>query len=135
MFVLETSSDQNTEDLLIKSVQSSTRALIGSFEEKTKLLINCSDPKVPVREGYQKEIAKQASQNFFGKSKVSFVAIDGTESQDEHLDMLIFYTGAFGYTGEFKFLENGCSCGEVIEAKHTTNISAPYHSQRRRVRE
>ena len=37
--------------------------------------------------------------------------------------MLIFYTGAFGYTGQLEFLEDGCSCGEVIEAKHTTNIS------------
>jgi hypothetical protein len=119
---LEASSDQNT-DLSIKSVQSSTRALIDSFREKTKLLINCSDPKLLLREGYQKDTAKQASQKFFGKSKVSFVAIDGTESQDEHLDMLIFYTGAFGYTGRLEFLENGCSCGEVIEAKHTTNIS------------
>ena len=71
---LEASSDQNTEDLLIKSVQSSTRALIGSFREKTKLLINCSDPKLLLREGYQKDTAKQASQKFFGKSKVSFVA-------------------------------------------------------------
>ena len=37
--------------------------------------------------------------------------------------MLIFYIGAFGYTGQLEFLENGCSCGEVIEAKHATNIS------------
>ena len=66
--------NQNIEDLLIKSVQSSTRALIGSFREKTKLLINCSEPKLLLREGYEKDTAKQASQKFFGKSKVSFVA-------------------------------------------------------------
>jgi hypothetical protein len=37
--------------------------------------------------------------------------------------MLIFYVGAFGYTGQLEFPENGCSCGEVIEAKHGTNMS------------
>jgi hypothetical protein len=39
------------------------------------------------------------------------------------ISQLIFYTGAFGYTGGLEFLEDGCSCGEVIEAKHSTNIS------------
>lgn len=116
-------SDQITEDSLITSVRSSTRALIGAFRDKTKLLANCSDLKLLLREGYEKNIAKQASQRFFRNSKVSFVAIDGTESQDEHLDMLIFYVGAFGYAGQLEFPENGCSCGEVIEAKHATNIS------------
>jgi hypothetical protein len=113
----------NMEDSLIKSVQSSTRTLIESFRDKTKLLANCSDLKLLLREGYKTDIAKQAGKKFFGNNKVSFVAIDGTESQDEHLDMLIFYTGAFGYVGQLEFLEGGCSCGEVIEAKHTTNIS------------
>lgn len=37
--------------------------------------------------------------------------------------MLIFYVGAFGYTGQLEFPENGCNCGEVVEAKHATNIS------------
>ena len=111
------------EDSLIKSVQSSTRFLIGTFRDKTQLLTNCSDLKLLLREGYKTDIAKQAAQKFFGNNKISFVAIDGTESQDEHLDMLIFYTGAFGYTGQLEFLESGCSCGEVIEAKHTTSIS------------
>ena len=119
---LQTSS-QNIEDSLITSVQSSTRSLISAFRDKTKLLTNCSDLKLLLREGYEKDIAKQASQKFFRNSKVSFVAIDGTESQDQHLDMLIFYVGAFGYTGQLEFPENGCSCGEVIEAKHATHIS------------
>ncbi len=108
---------------MIKSVQSSTRSLIGSFRDKTEMLTHCSDLKLLLREGYQKDKAKQASQKFFGNRKVSFVAIDGTESQDEHLDMLIFYAGAFAYTGQLEFLEGGCSCGEVMEARHTTNIS------------
>lgn len=108
---------------MIKSVQSSTRALIDSFRNKTKLLTNCSDLKLLLREGYKTDTAKQASRKFFGNGKVSFVAIDGTESQDEHLDMLIFYAGAFGYVGQLEFQEHGCSCGEVIGAKSATNIS------------
>lgn len=111
------------EDSFIKSIQSSTRALIDSFRDKTKLLTNCWDLKFLLREGYDRNIAKLAAQKFFGNSKVSFVAIDGTESQDEHLDMLIFYTGAFGYVGQLEFLEQGCSCGEVVEAKRTAHIS------------
>lgn len=111
------------EDSVIKSIQSSSRALIDSFRDKTKLLANCSDLKLLLREGYDRNIAKLAAQKFFANSKASFVAIDGTESQDEHLDMLIFYTGAFGYVGQLEFLDRGCSCGEVVEAKRTANIS------------
>ncbi len=122
-FAAQDTLGQNMEDSLIKSVQSSTRFLISNFRDKTQLLTNCSDLKLLLREGYNTEIAKHAAQKFFGNSKISFVAIDGTESQDEHLDMLIFYAGAFGYTGQLEFLERGCSCGEVIQAKHTTSIS------------
>jgi hypothetical protein len=43
-----------------------------------------------LRKGYDITITKQAAENFFGrKSNISFIAIDGTESQDEQLDMLI----------------------------------------------
>jgi hypothetical protein len=87
---LQARTAQNMEDSLIKSVQSSTRALINTFRDKTKLLSNCSDIKFLLREGYDQRIAKVAAQKFFGNSKVPFVAIDGTESQDEHPGMLIF---------------------------------------------
>ena len=108
------------EDSLIASVQSSTRVLISAFRDKTNLLTNCSDLKLLLREGYQKDIAKRASQEFFRNSKVSFVAIDGTESQDESLGMLIFYAGAFGYGGQLEFSDHGCDCGEVVQARHSS---------------
>lgn len=54
---------------------------------------------------------------------MSLVVIAGTESRDDYLDMLIFYAGAFGYVGHLEFLERGCSCGDLVEAKRTTNIS------------
>jgi hypothetical protein len=45
--------------------------------------------------------------------------------------MLIFYAGAFGYTGQLEFVEKGCSCGEILEANNVTNISAaiPIHEE------
>ena len=45
--------------------------------------------------------------------------------------MLIFYAGAFGYTGQLEFVENGCSCGEILDANNVTNISAaiPIHEE------
>lgn len=115
--------DQSMDDPLIESVKSSTRALINTFREKTKMLTDCSDLKLVLRQGYQKDIAKLASQRFFANSRVSFVAIDGTESQDESLDMLIFYAGAFGYSGHLEFLDSGCDCGEVVQAHQSTDIS------------
>jgi hypothetical protein len=34
----------------------------------------------------------------FGDNKgLSFLAVDGTESHDQQLYMLVFYSGAFGY--------------------------------------
>jgi hypothetical protein len=45
--------------------------------------------------------------------------------------MLIFYAGAFGYTGQLEFVENGCSCGEILDANKVANISAaiPIHEE------
>jgi hypothetical protein len=48
-----------------------------------------------LREGYDTGKARQLATNFFGSKETSFVAIDGTESQDQELDMLLFYSGAF----------------------------------------
>ena len=102
---------------MITSVQSSTRALISAFRDKTKLLTDCSDLKLLLREGYDKNIARQAGQKFFRNSKVSFVAIDGSESQDEHLDMLIFYVGAFGYAGQLRYNTQGDACTFQIASR------------------
>jgi hypothetical protein len=105
---------------------------MGSFRDKTELLTKCSDHiKLLLREGYDVRIAKETAEKFFGKKKISFIAIDGTQSQDQQLDMLIFYAGAFGYTGQLEFLEQGCSCGEILEVNNITNISAaiPIHEE------
>ena len=36
---------------------------------------------------------------------MNYLAIDGTEFDEERLDMLIFFAGAFGYTGSVRFSE------------------------------
>jgi hypothetical protein len=103
-----------------------------SFRDKTESLTKCSDDiKLLLREGYDIKLAKETAERFFGKKKISFIAIDGTESQDQQLDMLIFYAGAFGYIGQLDFVENGCNCGEILEASSNTNVSAaiPIHEE------
>ena len=112
------------QDALIQSLQSSTRALIGSFRDRTKSLSASSqDIKKLLREGYDPIAAHGMAEKFFGQKKVSFVAIDGTESQDQQLDMLLFYAGAFAYSGQLEFTKEKCECGEVIEADRIGNIS------------
>jgi hypothetical protein len=72
---------------------------------------------------YDVKVAKETAEKFFGKKKISFIAIDGTESQDQQLDMLIFYAGAFGYIGQLEFVD----CGEILEANNVSNVSAAIH--------
>ncbi len=122
----------NDDDKLTRLVQSSTRSLMESFRDKTRSLSKCSnDVKLLLREGCDLRIAKQTAEKFFGNTKISFIAIDGTGSQDQELDMLIFYAGAFGYTGQIEFVQKGCSCGEILEASAISNVSAaiPIHEE------
>ena len=105
---------------------------MGSFREKTGLLTKCSnDIKLLIREGYDVNVAKETAENFFGKKKISFIAIDGAQSQDQQLDMLIFYAGAFGYIGQLEFVKEHCSCGEILEPHTVSNVSAaiPIHEE------
>ena len=107
----------SSQDAVIQSLQSSTRALIGSFRDRTESLSASSkDIKKLLRQGYDANAAHCGAEKFFGQKKVTFVAIDGTESQDQQLDMLLFYAGAFGYSGQLEFMGKKCDCGEVIEA-------------------
>jgi hypothetical protein len=72
-------SDDSNDDKLIRQVRSSTHNLMGSFRDKTELLAKCSnDIKLLIREGYDVNIARETAEKFFGKKKVSFIAIDGT---------------------------------------------------------
>ena len=75
-------SHSTDDDKQIKLVQSSTRNLMASFRGKTESLTKCSnDIKLLLRVGYDIKLAKDTAEKFFGKKKLSFIAIDGTESQ------------------------------------------------------
>jgi hypothetical protein len=85
------------DERLLRIVQSSTHDLLGNFRTKTDSLMQCSkDIMLLVRQGYNTKVAFETAQEFFGDKKALFLAIDGTKNQDQHLDMLIFYAGAFG---------------------------------------
>lgn len=116
--------EEQNQDYVIQSLQSSTRALINQFRDRTKFLSKFSkDIKILLREGYDIDVAKRTAASFFGKKKVSFIAIDGTESQDQQLDILLFYVGAFAYVGQIEFAEKGCECGEIVQASTIRDIS------------
>jgi len=76
-------------------------------------------------------MARRTAERFFGKKRISFIAIDGTGSQDQQLDMLIFYSGAFGYIGQLEFVEEHCSSGEILEPDNISNVLAaiPVHEE------
>ena len=113
-------------DKLIRVVQGSTKNLLHSFRDKANALHNCSeDIRLLIREGYNKEIAYRTAVNLFGKDATSFLAIDGTESQDQQLDMMIFYAGAFGYIGKLHFKDsiNGCTFDDPIPIEGSLGLS------------
>ncbi|MFB5601047.1 MAG: hypothetical protein ACE5SW_12575 [Nitrososphaeraceae archaeon] len=114
------------QEKIIRVVQSSTKNILKSFQEKNIILKQYSkDIKSYIREGYDKEKAYDIALKLFGKNKTMFIAIDGIGSQEQHLDMLVFYAGAFGYTGELAFSrEDGCQYKEIEELKGISNVSA-----------
>lgn len=113
------------DERLLRTVQSSTHDLLGNFRTKTESLMQCSkDIMLLVRQGYNPKVSFETAQEFFGDNKALFLAIDGTKNQDEQLDMLIFYAGAFGYVGQLEFTDSGCIFGEPRESKDTLNMSS-----------
>lgn len=121
-------------DKIIELVQSSTHNILESYNERARLLQECSgDVELLLRKGYNKIIAMNAAKQFFGSTRdISFLAIDGTKSQDETLEMVIFYAGAFGYTGKLDFIDHkGCRCHDPIAAKGIKSVSTaiPVHEE------
>ena len=113
-------------DKLIRVVQDSTKNLLHSFRDKANALHDRSeDIRLLIREGYNKEIAYRTALNLFGRDTTSFLAIDGTESQDQQLDMMIFYAGAFGYIGKLHFNDsaNGCTFDEPLPIEGSLGLS------------
>ncbi len=101
------------ESRTIDEVQSSTRFLLKSFNSKISALKDSShDIRKFLRFGVDYESACMTASKFFGNSPVDYIAIDGTQSIDQKLDLLVFYIGAFAYMGNVKFPENYLVIGD-----------------------
>ena len=64
-FKSEDKQQENDQDVIIQSLQSSTRALIGSFRDRTEFLREHSqDIKTLLMEGYSLNIARTTARSF-----------------------------------------------------------------------
>ena len=82
------------------AVSSSTRSRTRSDELKASA---GPDIQKLMRFGIDHKSASSTGKKFFGREEVQYIAIDGTCSIDQHLDLLVFYVGAFGYSGTLRF--------------------------------
>jgi hypothetical protein len=114
-------------------IQSSTRYILDSFNVKTNSLsASYEDIGQLMRVGYDAKIAYRTARSLFGSDTVEFLAIDGTMSEDQKLDMLVFYTAAFGYVGKLEFADSGCVSSEPVSMENNgKDISAaiPIHEE------
>ena len=95
-------------------VRASTRYLLRSFKGKIDQLKSAAGPDIHklLRFGVDYPAAVETAKSFFGSDEVSYIAIDGTQGVDQHLDLLVFYVGAFGYSGTLSFKDGGVRVGD-----------------------
>lgn len=98
----------------MQEVRSSTRFLLKSFKSKIDELKASAGPDIQklMRFGVDQKSASSTGRKFFGRDEVSYVAVDGTCSVDQHLDLLVFYVGAFGYSGTLRFEDDEVKVGD-----------------------
>jgi hypothetical protein len=106
----------------MQEVRASTRFLLSSFKGKTDELKASAGPEVRklLRFGVDERSASSTARSFFGSGEVSYVAIDGTQGMDQHLDLLVFYVGAFGYSGTLGFDGERIKVGDPSPMKRST---------------
>jgi hypothetical protein len=113
------------ESRTISEVQASTRFLLDSFKGKMGQLKDCgSDIRALLRFGVDAPSARATAKKFFGSDTVSYVAIDGTDSVDQHLDLIVFYVGAFAYSGQVQFAPDSVVVGAPSAADSSLSVSA-----------
>lgn len=120
------------KERIIRILQLTTRNLLSSFSSKAELLKNCSmDVKKLIKEGVDYAAASETANKFFKCDTVPFLAIDGTQSQDEELNLLVFYAGAYGYKGQMRFGANGITIPKNFEGSSPIDVSSaiPIHEE------
>jgi len=122
---LSASDDSGLENRTIREVEASTRFLLRSFKEKIAELKECG-PEIAqiLRFGVDASSASLTGKKFFGGGEVGFVAIDGTDSADQQLDLLVFYVGAFAYSGKIRFLDGQIAVGDAQPLGGDLSVSA-----------
>ncbi len=110
------------EERTVEEVRTSTQFLLRSFKEKIGELKESggADIQQLLRFGVNQPSASSTGKVFFGKDQVEYVAVDGTFSVDQQLDLLVFYVGAFGYSGTLRLLEEGIDAGDPSPMKEST---------------
>ncbi|HEV2226056.1 MAG TPA: hypothetical protein VGR56_04535, partial [Nitrososphaerales archaeon] len=68
--------------------------------------------------------ASVTAREFFGSDEVGYMAIDGTDSFEQQLDLVIFYVGAFAYGGKVKFAPDGVEVGDPKAERESLSVSA-----------
>lgn len=119
------SDEEGVESRTIAEVQASTRFLLDSFRAKMDALKKCGpEIKELLRFGVDFHSATDTAQKFFGTDTVDYVAIDGTDAVDQQLDLIVFYVGAFAYSGRVKFGQNGVEVGAPRAREGNLSASA-----------
>jgi hypothetical protein len=104
--------EEGVESRTIAEVQASTRFLLDSFKAKMESLKECGpDIRKLLRFGIDLPLAASTAKDFFGSDAVDYIAIDGTEAVDQQLDLIVFYVGAFAYSGKVVFRPDGVEVG------------------------
>ena len=117
--------DAGVESRTIAEVQASTRFLLESFKAKMADLKQCGpDIRGLLRFGVNLPEALVTAREFFGSEEVSYMAIDGTDSVEQQLDLIIFYVGAFAYGGKVKFARDGVEVGDPKAERENLSVSA-----------
>jgi len=114
----------------IAEVRASTRFLLRAFNEKTEELKGPvgQDIKTLLRFGVDPKAASSTARSFFGGDSAEYIAVDGTFSVDQKLDLLVFYVGAFGYSGSLRFLDDRVKVGDpgpMSQSSQAVSASIP----------
>ena len=117
--------DAGVESRTIAEVRASTRFLLESFKAKMADLKECGpDIGGLLRFGVNFPEAFATAGEFFGSDEVGYMAIDGTDSFEQQLDLIIFYVGAFAYGGKVKFAPHGVEVGAPKAEQENLSVSA-----------
>ncbi|MEM2760766.1 MAG: hypothetical protein QXU32_12580 [Nitrososphaerales archaeon] len=115
----------NDTERTIAYVRRSTRHLLESFKRRTDALHECKDDvNKLIRTGFDSQMSHKTAKEMFNDDTVYCLAIDGTESQDQQLDMIVFYAGAFGYLCRMQFSDHGCVAEDPLQSGAPISISA-----------